>query len=128
MNFIAAGNSQGWISFLSHETLQALYSFEGHAMKIRCLAFTADETQLLSGSDDRTIKLFDVSDVRGAYIRSFCGHTGAVTCIRVDKSSTTSERFASIGVDNRIILWHIATGAKLHTIDYPGGTDTVSIY
>jgi len=63
--------------------------------------------------------------VRGAYIRSFCGHTGAVTCIRVDKSSTTSERFASIGVDNRIILWHIATGAKLHTIDYPGGTDTL---
>uniref|UniRef100_A0A915ECI1 Uncharacterized protein n=1 Tax=Ditylenchus dipsaci TaxID=166011 RepID=A0A915ECI1_9BILA len=69
--YVAAGNSHGWISMLDGQTLVSVYQIEGHSMKIRCLAFTLDEQNLLSGSDDRTIKLYSLTDSKGYLCATF---------------------------------------------------------
>lgn len=37
-----------------------LHSIEGHAMAVRCLAFSPDSTLLLTGSDDMHARIYDV--------------------------------------------------------------------
>ncbi|HRF94339.1 MAG TPA: hypothetical protein PLZ51_04055, partial [Aggregatilineales bacterium] len=50
--------------------------FEGHTDMVTSLAFSGDGTQLLTGSLDRTLRLWDVAT--GDEIRVFEGHIGVV--------------------------------------------------
>uniref|UniRef100_A0A914CBV7 Uncharacterized protein n=1 Tax=Acrobeloides nanus TaxID=290746 RepID=A0A914CBV7_9BILA len=114
--YIAFGTTLGWISVLDSSTLASSYAFEGHAMKIRALTFTMDDKYVLSGSDDKTIKLLDFTLPPGSKevcIRMFCGHRGAILHIRLDPASK-GQRFASSATDMRVILWDLDSGNQLH--------------
>lgn len=110
---VALGSSQGCIYVVDPHTLAILYTVESHAMKIRCLAFTKEDTRLLSGSDDKTIKLHSLTDTRGSVERSYCGHTSGVVALRVEERSA-GERFASACTDGKLILWSTENGKILH--------------
>ncbi|KAL3123170.1 hypothetical protein niasHT_010340 [Heterodera trifolii] len=111
--FVAIGNSHGVISLLTSPALQFLYSIEAHSMKVRCLTFLTDHGKLLSGSDDKTIKLFALGETRAQLLRIFCGHKGIVTGLAVCEASE-SERFASCGTDNCAIVWDTESGEQRH--------------
>ncbi|KAI1712856.1 WD repeat-containing protein 61 [Ditylenchus destructor] len=114
--YIVAANSQGWISVVSGTQLSNLYPIEGHYMKVRCITFVLDDQHILSGADDKTIKMYNLTETKGVLVRTFCGHQGSIMSISLDKASNC-ERFASAGTDNRIILWELSTGAKLHVLE-----------
>lgn len=114
--YIAIAHTQGMISIISPDSLTSLYSIEGHAMKARCLAFTPDDTHLLSGSDDKTIKVYSLTETRGQFVRNLCGHRGALLSIRVDHASA-GERFASSAADRRVILWDLVNYTQLHVFE-----------
>lgn len=94
-----------------------LYQFlAGHSMKVRCLTFldsTGSASKLLSGSDDKTVKLYSLSETRAQLVRIFCGHKGIVRGLVVCQASE-GQRFASCGTDNCVIVWETNTGDKLH--------------
>jgi hypothetical protein len=113
---IAVANSQGWITIVNPEKLNASYALEGHAMKVRCLAFTVDDKQLLSGADDKTIKITNLEETRGVFFRNLCGHRGAILSIRIDLASE-GERCASSATDRRIILWDLLNYTQLHVLE-----------
>src|SRR5262245_11812940 len=70
------------------------------------VAFSADGTRVLSGSDDDTIKLWDAAT--GALIRTFEGHSGWVSSVAF---SADGARVLSGSRDKTIKLWDAATGA-----------------
>uniref|UniRef100_A0A914H2U1 WD_REPEATS_REGION domain-containing protein n=1 Tax=Globodera rostochiensis TaxID=31243 RepID=A0A914H2U1_GLORO len=119
--FTAIGNSHGIISVANSSTLQTLYSIEAHSMRVRCLTFIADDGKLLSGSDDKTVKLFALGETRAQLLRIFCGHKGIVTGLAVCRASE-GQRFASCGTDNCVIVWNTQSGDKSHVFGECTGT------
>ena len=53
----------------------------GHASDVTAAAFSPDGRTALSGSGDKTLKLWDVAT--GQELRTFTGHTGSVNLGRL---------------------------------------------
>ena len=77
----------------------------GHTDEVNSLVFSSDGTSLVSGSDDKTVKLWDVQT--GGVVKTFFGHTSWVQSVSISADST---RIASGSLDNTIHLWDIQTG------------------
>ena len=82
------------------------------------MCVSADGSRLFSGSDDNTIKVWDVAT--GACLQTLEGHADAVysVCVSADGS-----RLFSGSDDNTIKVWDVATGACLQTLE--GHADAV---
>ena len=82
-----------------------------HTGSVRCIVFSSDGTSLVSGSEDKTVKLWDVQT--GGVVKTFSGHSDQVWSVSISVDSTT---IASGSDDNTICLWNIQTGECYHTI------------
>jgi WD40 repeat protein len=83
----------------------------GHARDVRSGAFSRDGTHLLTGSEDGTLKLWDLATTR--LVRTFSGHKGEVTVVAL---SPEGGRALSGSKDKTIKLWDVATGRLIRTI------------
>jgi hypothetical protein len=92
--------------------------FRGHTAPVRCVAFSPDGRLALSGSDDRSVRLWDVAG--GAELHRFDGHTDVVAAVTF---APDGRRAASAGGDRTIRLWEVPTGRPLGC--WRGHTDTV---
>jgi WD40 repeat protein/serine/threonine protein kinase len=72
----------------------------GHAFWVTSLAFAPDGRTVLTGSEDRTAKLWDVAT--GLVLNTFKGHTAAVLAVAF---SPDGRRAATAGADGKVILW-----------------------
>ncbi len=79
----------------------------------------ANGNTLASGSEDETIRLWDIR--RGEHIRTLSGHTDGVIGVAFSPDGNT---LASGSVDETIRLWDANTGRHLRTLT--GHTDSVS--
>jgi WD40 repeat protein len=112
-------------------TGREVHSFSGHrkdptrrALPPRCsvwsVAFSPDGRYALSGSYDRTLKLWDV--FTGKEIRSFSGHTGGEVW---SVAFNPDGRYILSGsADETLKLWDMETGQEVRT--FSGHTDQVS--
>ena len=100
-----------WVRFYSHLPRKALngawekLSVRGHASVIRSVSFSADGKHALSGSNDKTLKLWEVTT--GRCLRTFEGHTGEVLSIGL---APDSKHALSGSHDHTLTLWQVATG------------------
>jgi len=83
-------------------------TFEGHSSHVSCLSLLDDGT-FLSGSDDSTVKLWDIKT--GSLLKTFEGHSAWVYCLALLDDGT----FLSGSDDSTIKLWDIKTGSVLKT-------------
>ena len=79
--------------------------FSGHRMHVASLMFSSDGTSLVSGSYDKTTKLWDVQT--GGIIKTFSGPTDRVLDVSISADSTL---IASGSADCTIHLWDTQTG------------------
>lgn len=94
----------------SKELIESFESFRfsptlGHAGFVMSVAITPDEKYIVSGSQDRTIKLWDIQS--GKELRSFEGHTSYVSSVAI---TPDGKHIVSGGSDNTIKLWEIQSG------------------
>ena len=85
----------------------------GHTNSINSLTYSSDGTFLVSGSSDRTIKLWDVQT--GGVIKTLCGHTDQVYSVSISADDTM---IASASMDETVCLWNIKTGNCCIIRDY----------
>lgn len=88
----------------------------GHYESVKAVAFTPDGKYLLSGSRDKTIKLWELSS--GHEIRSYFGHKSTINDLVI---TPDGKHFVSSSADYTAKLWEIATGKLIRT--FIGHTD-----
>ena len=76
MRVIAAGAGDGRIHLICTQTGAKFFCLEGHSDFVRCVQFSTDAKQLVSGSDDKTVRLWDVGS--GKQLKQFRGQWAQV--------------------------------------------------
>ena len=80
-------------------------ALSGHTGIILSLAFSLDGTLLVSGSEDKTVKLWDVQT--GTAVKTFSDHTSSILAVSISSDHAT---IASGAEDGTICLWDVRTG------------------
>jgi predicted NACHT family NTPase len=83
----------------------------GHTKDVNTIAISPDGKILASGSDDNTIKLWELPSGRELHI--LIGHTDPVWSVAFSPDGKT---LASGSADNTIKLWELPSGRKVHTL------------
>jgi len=94
-----------------------LATYTGHSDIVFTVAWSPDGTRLASGSQDKTLQIWDAE---GANLNTYSGHTGSVTFV---SWSPDGKRVASASEDHTIRVWDIATNSLLFTCQ--GHTDVI---
>ncbi|PHM10091.1 protein kinase domain-containing protein [Nostoc sp. 'Peltigera malacea cyanobiont' DB3992] len=88
-----------------------IHTLQGHSRSISSVAYSPDGRIIASGSEDETIKLWDVGTGREIY--TFQGHSSYVKSVAFSPDGKT---LASGSNDKTIKLWDVTTGGKIRTI------------
>jgi WD40 repeat protein len=118
-DIVAVGLESGNINVLDAISGIRTSVLSGHTGWVWSLAFSSDGMFLVSGSDDKTIKLWDIQT--GGIVKTFCGHTGRVCSVSVSPDHTT---IASGSDDKTVRSWDIRTGECRCVMD--GHSETVN--
>ncbi len=90
----------------------------GHRGAVRALGFSADGRWAVSGGEDGTVRVWDLTT--GRERQSFKGHTDEVSAVAFLPGG---RRVVSGGRDRTVRLWDVSTGKELHRLR--GHTDGV---
>ena len=92
------------------QTTEARHLLSGHTRAVRSIDFNADGTQIVSGSVDETVRVWDVA--MGIEVNMFTGHTDTVSSVAFNPDGNT---IASGSYDKTVRLWDISMGYELHS-------------
>ena len=104
-------------------TGEGLQILEGHGDSVTTVVFSPDGLTLASGSNDDTIRLWDVRT--DEHLQTLEGHTNNVLSLAYSPDGFT---LASGSWDNTIRLWDARSGEDLHILKgHGGGVNSVAI-
>ncbi|KAL2257342.1 hypothetical protein VTK26DRAFT_298 [Humicola hyalothermophila] len=86
---------------------------EGHGECVYCLQF--DSRYLVSGSRDKTIKVWDMKTRR--CLRTLEKHRGSVLCLQFDPDPD-EDLIVSGSSDSDVIIWKFSTGREIQTLKH----------
>jgi WD40 repeat protein/tRNA A-37 threonylcarbamoyl transferase component Bud32 len=86
-------------------------TFKGHSSDVNSVAFANDGITLASGSDDNTIKLWNVATKKE--IRTLKGHSQWIWTVAFSPDGKT---LATGSADRDIKLWNVSTGEEIRTL------------
>ena len=122
-DLIVVGLLAGNIITLDATTGICTSTLSGHTKPVKSLAFSSDGTSLVSGSHDKTIKLWDIQT--GGVVRTFYGHIDQVSSVSISPDQTT---IVSGSLDRTIRLWNTQTGKCNRVIRYEYRVFSISFY
>ena len=91
-----------------------LYNFAAHDDFVRSLAVHPSRSQVLSGSDDRTVKLWD-AEFNWACMRTYFGHSHYVMDVRFNPHKP--QEFATASLDRVVFLWDLDSSEAMRVLE-----------
>lgn len=114
----APANMEAWCSLYAISRKKRLrgasltHTLKGHTKFVTSLALAADGNLLLSGSEDKTLRVWELAS--GRCLRTLEGHTDVVYSVALSPDG----RLALSGSwDKTIKVWDLASGRCLHTLE-----------
>lgn len=77
-------------------------TFEGHSQGVTCVQF--DETRIVSGSSDKTVKVWNIRTNSQWTVMTLVGHSGTVRCLHLE-----GNRLVSGATDCTIKVWDLSS-------------------
>ncbi len=107
---IACGSRDGTAYLFSLSTGELLRTIPAHQRPIRAVAFAANESLLVTGGDDRNLRVWNV-ETGELEAQLSSGRTKTLTMCALGE-----RRLASAGSDNLIRVWNLTTGQLTATL------------
>jgi serine/threonine protein kinase len=92
-------------------------TFVGHEKDITCVAFSPQGNRAISGSEDQTVRLWDLRAEK-PQLQLMREHKARVLAVAI---TPDGNRALSGGRDSKVVLWNLDTGKPLHVFDGPDG-------
>jgi WD40 repeat protein len=105
--YLANGNTDHLIHLWDTEQGRQLQTLHGHTGPVRAVAFHPHGNRLVSGSADRTLRLWQIDQTKSVLIQTIYGHSAEITAVAF---SPDGSFFVSAGMDRIIRIWATATG------------------
>lgn len=102
------------------ENGQITHTLLGHEKPIHAVSFSPDNTKLVTGSEDQTVRLWNLSDLQKPEMQKFSGHTGTITAVAFHPDGN---QVLSGSADKLVKLWNVADGVLLQ--DFAGHTEGI---
>ncbi|MEH1814791.1 MAG: ribosome assembly protein 4 [Nostoc sp.] len=97
-------------------------TLEGHNSGVTSVAYTPNGQHLASASNDKTIKIWDVSN--GKLLKTLTGHSDPVNSVTY---SPNGQHLASASNDKTIKIWDVSSGKPLKTLTgHSNGVNSVT--
>ncbi|MGY1761042.1 caspase family protein [Geodermatophilus sp. SYSU D00779] len=102
---------------------ELIQTLTGHTEGVEAVAVTPDGEQIVSGSNDDTMRVWDLAT--GETLQTLTGHTGSVRAVAV---TPDGEQIVSGGSDGTVRVWDLATGETLQTLTgHTEGVEAVAV-
>ncbi len=99
---------------LAQRDFQLLRDLAGHEGWVKAVGFFPNSYSFVSGSYDRTLRLWNVADPKA--FSTLSNHKGLISGIHSIAIHPTGNTFASGCVDRTIKLWNVRSGRPLQTL------------
>jgi WD40 repeat protein len=108
-----SGTYEGLIKTWNCFSEKPLSTFQAHRLPIKCPIYLSN-TQIASGSQDKTIKIWTPGDETSEFIctKALSGHQGGIKCLLKAKDENM---IFSGSCDTTIKMWHLNMGICLRT-------------
>jgi WD40 repeat protein len=103
----------------SLSSVEEVRPFAGHTGVIGCVAFAPDGKRAVTGSDDQTVRVWEVAS--GKEMLRLSGHTEEALAVAF---APDGSRIISGGRDRTLRLWDVATGKELRR--FTGHTERIT--
>ncbi|MHC5112180.1 MAG: protein kinase domain-containing protein [Planctomycetota bacterium] len=112
---LAPESLRGWEwAFLQDASDESVMTMSDHSDVINAVAWFADGTRIVSGSDDRTVRVTSVPD--GGEVLVLVGHTDKVFDVAVNSNGTL---IASGSRDWTVRIWDAVSGSLIKVLNLP---------
>src|ERR1019366_6575618 len=95
---------------------QEIRRFSGHSGTIKCLAFSPDGKRLVTGSDDKSIRIWDVHG--GREVLRLNRHTAGITALAY---LGETNRLLSASRDQTVRMWDLRSGLETEAFEAHAG-------
>ena len=95
--------------------LELVGTLQGHSWYVESVSFSPDGTKAVSGSWDKTVKLWDVKS--GECLQTLEGHSGRVSSVSFSPDGTQVASGSGTYYGGEMKLWDMANGECLQTLE-----------